>query len=159
MTYGPEERALLESQCLDLYDEIVTVGGFAPDDPRLDDASPQRPALDLLISLGLVRRDSELDRWVAEDPSAVQTHVVTPLSQEANRLLEESSQWSRTFASLGQSWRRGPVGVGQGGVTYLRDSAIGPYLTGLVNDVEKEILTAQPQTGRSEEHTSELQSH
>lgn len=148
MTYGPEQRALLETQCLEFYDALVAAGVLEDDDPRIAADAPLRPAFDLLVELGLVQRALDGEGWVPEDPATVQGQVVTPLSQEAHRLLEESTQWSRAFAGFGQAWRRGPSSAGRGPVTYLRGSAIGPYLTGVVNDVESEILTAQPQIGR-----------
>ena len=52
MTYGPEERALLETQCLEFYDELVTAGVLEDDDPRIADDAPLRPAFDLLVELG-----------------------------------------------------------------------------------------------------------
>ncbi len=98
--------------------------------------------------LGLVQLDEELDVYVPQDPGAVQSRVVTPLSQEGTRLLHESSQWATTFAQLNQTWRRSPGASSRGPVTYLRGDAIGPFLSGLVAEVEDEVLSAQPQTGR-----------
>lgn len=148
--FGPEQRRLLESESARLYETLVREGTFALDDERIADGTELLPAFALLVDIGLVQRDAAGERWVAEDPSSVQAHVVAPISQEGTRLLEESTQWAQAFGSLGQTWRRASTGgTGHGSITHLREEAIGPYLTGLVNDVEEEILTAQPQTGRN----------
>jgi hypothetical protein len=147
-TYGPDERELFESASATLYDEIVTAGGLAADDPRIADGGPQRRAFDLLVGLGLVQLDKATRTWLPEDPNSIQSRVVSPLSQEGAKLLEESSQWARAFGTLSQSYRRAPLSQSRGPFTYLHDEAIGPFLTGLVSEVEEEILTAQPQAGR-----------
>jgi hypothetical protein len=147
-SYGPSERELFETGSATLYDEIVAAGGIAADDARIADESPQRAAFDLLVDLGLVQLDKTTDTWLPEDPNGIQSRVVSPLSQEGAKLLEESSQWARAFGTLNQSWRRAPVAQSRGPFTYLHEQAIGPFLAGLVADVQEEILTAQPQTGR-----------
>ncbi|WP_244930822.1 LuxR family transcriptional regulator [Nocardioides sp. W7] len=145
---GPERRALFEAESTSLYDEALASGGLAATDERIVAGGAQHRAFGLLVELGLVRRDAESDTWVAEDPSTVQSRVVSPLTQEGSRLLEESSHWARTFAGLSTSWRRAPSTAGHGPFTYLRDEAIGPFLTSLVSEAEDEMLTAQPQAGR-----------
>jgi hypothetical protein len=147
-TYGPEHRALLESQAAPLYEAAVAEGGLRTDDPRLAEGAATRPAFDLLVELGLLHLDPEGASYLPEDPTSVQSRVVSPLSQDAGRLLEESSQWARAFGSLAQTWRRAPQSERGGPFTYLRDHAISTYLDGLVAEVETEILTAQPQAGR-----------
>ena len=150
MSYGPDDRALFESGAAALYDAITSAQGLAADSPRIADGGPDRPAHDLLVSLGLLQLDTTTDTWLPVDPSTVQSRVVSPLSTEATKLLEESSQWSRAFNGLTQSWRRSPLaqGQGQGPFTYLRDEAIGPYLSTLIAEAEFELITAQPQSGR-----------
>ncbi len=148
MSYGPEERALFQDGAATLYDEIVAAGGIAAADPRIAAEGPQRRAFDLLVGLGLVQLDRDADRWLPEDPGTVQSRVVSPLSQQATTLLEESSEWARAFAQLSQSWRRAPVSAERGPFTYLHLEAIGPFLAGLVAEAEDEMLTAQPQAGR-----------
>ena len=150
---GPESddadrRAIFEAESSPLYDEVLAAGGLPADDERIVEGGAQHRPFALLAELGLVRLDAETGTWVAEDPSTIQSRVVSPLSQEGARLLEESSQWARAFAGLSTSWRRSPQSAGQGPFTYLRDEAIGPFLTGLVAEAEEEMLTAQPQTGR-----------
>ncbi|WP_345453909.1 LuxR family transcriptional regulator [Nocardioides marinquilinus] len=148
MTHGPDERALFESQAADLYDAVLAAEGIATDDPRLADDAPERPAFDLLVDLGLVQLDAVSGTWMPEDPSTVQSRVVSPLSQQATQLLEESTHWARVFGSLSQSWRRSPMSEARGPFTYLHLGAIGPFLDGLVAEAEEEMLTAQPQSGR-----------
>jgi len=147
-SYGPDDRELFETASASLYDEIVAAGGLAAGDPRIADGAARRPAFDLLVELGLVQLDKSTGTWMPEDPNRIQSRVVSPLSQEGVKLLEESSHWARAFGTLNQSWRRSPGSQSEGPFTYLHDDAIGPYLTELVAEVEEEILTAQPQTGR-----------
>ncbi|WP_341924463.1 LuxR family transcriptional regulator [Nocardioides psychrotolerans] len=147
-SYGPDERALFESASARLFETIVGLGGIPTGDPRIAPGSEQRPAFDLLVELGLVLLDKETDTWVPEDPSSIQSRVVSPLSQEGARLLDESSHWARVFGGLTQTWRRSPMSAVRGPFTHIHDEAIGPFLTGLVSECEEELLTAQPQTGR-----------
>ncbi len=148
MTYGPDERALFNDAAVSLYDAIVMNEGLAATDPRIADGAADRPAFDLLVDLGLLQLDRESERWLPEDPNTVQSRVVSPLSQQAAQLLEESSQWSRAFGSLSQSWRRSPLAQARGPFTYVSGDAIGPFIAGLVAEAEEEMLTAQPQAGR-----------
>ncbi|WP_139979546.1 LuxR family transcriptional regulator [Nocardioides litoris] len=148
MTHGPDERALFADAGATLYDEAVAEEGIAEHDPRIADGGPEKRAFDLLVELGLLQLDRELGRWLPEDPATVQSRVVSPLSQQAAQLLEESTQWARTFGALSQSWRRSPMSQARGPFTYLRHGAIGPFLAGLVSECEEEMLTAQPQAGR-----------
>ncbi|MBS42493.1 MAG: LuxR family transcriptional regulator [Nocardioides sp.] len=147
-TYGPDERALFEEAGTRLYDDAVRAEGIRADDARIADGGPDRPAFDLLVRLGLLQLDKPSATWLPEDPSVVQSRVVTPLGHEGSRMLEESAQWARSFGVLGQAWRRSPMAQARGPFTYLHDEAIGPFLTGLVAEAEEEMLTAQPQTGR-----------
>ena len=103
-SYGPEHRALLESQAAPLYEAAVAEGGLRTDDPRLAEEAETCPAFDLLVELGLLHLDPEGASYLPEDPTSVQSRVVSPLSQDAGRLLEESSQWARAFGGLAQTW-------------------------------------------------------
>ena len=99
--------------------------------------------------MGLLIFDSEQDGWAPEDPTSVQSRVVSPLSQEAAKLLSESSQWSSAFSNLAQSWRRAPQSSARGPFTYLRGGAIiNSVLDQLLAECEEELLTAQPEAGR-----------
>jgi hypothetical protein len=147
-SYGPDERALFESEATALYEEAVTKQGLAASDPRLAPDGTHRRAFDLLLDLGLLTKDPGTDSYVPVDPSSVQSRVVSPLGQEGAKLLEESSQWARAFGSLTHSWRRSPESMA-GPFTEVHDEAISPFIAGLVSEAEEELLTAQPQTGRN----------
>ena len=146
--YGPEDRALFESEAALLYDEVLTAGSIAVDDPRIADHGERRPAFEQLRDLGLLQRSQDGDAWVPEDPATVQSRVVSPLSQEGARLLEESTHWARAFSGLSHAWRRSPLAESRGPFTYLQGPSINTFLEGLVAESEEEVLTAQPQTGR-----------
>lgn len=148
MAYGPDERALFTEGAATLYDEVVMSEGIAATDPRIAEGAPDRAAFDLLVELGLLLHDKDSERWLPEDPNTVQSRVVSPLSQQAAQLLDESAQWARGFGSLSQSWRRSPLSQARGPFTYLHTDAIGPFIAGLVSEAEEEMLTAQPQAGR-----------
>ena len=144
---GPEDRELFERAATPLYEDIVAAGGIDTHDARIARRGPDRAAFDLLRRLGLLTEEPGKARFVALDPSTVQSRVVSPLTQEGARLLEESSGWANAFAPLAQSWRRAPD-TSQGPFTILHASAIDPFIAGLVAECEEEMLTAQPQTGR-----------
>src|SRR4051794_4398784 len=146
--YGAEERALFEDDATKLYEEICQKGGIPASDYRIAEDGELRPAFDLLVEMGLLIFDSEQDGWAPEDPTTVQSRVVSPLSQEAAKLLSESSRWSSAFSNLSQSWRRAPQSSARGPFTYLRGTVIGAFLEQLVAECEEEMLTAQPQAGR-----------
>ena len=146
--YGPEERALFEDDATKIYEEICQRGGIASADYRIAEDGELRPAFELLTEMGLVSYDSEQDAWIADDPMSVQSRVVSPLSQQAAKLLAESSQWSSAFSNLAATWRRSPQAAVRGPFTYLRDAAIDAYLSQLLAECEDEMLTAQPQAGR-----------
>lgn len=143
------DRALFEAESLPLFETIVAARGISDDDERIAAEAPHRPAFDLLVRLGLVRHDEEKHAWVPEDPVAVQSRVVSPMSLEGTRLLDESSRWARNFLQATQAWRRSASTEDRGPFTYLHGYSIDPYLEGLVAECEVEILTAQPQTGRA----------
>lgn len=150
-SYGPDERALFEDDATKLYEEIAQSGGILASDHRIaEDGGEMRPAFDLLVEMGLIVFDTDADTWTPEDPSSVQSRIVTPLSREAAALLSESSQWASAFSNLTQSWRRSPNSTLRGPFTYLRRDAIEPFLVNLVSECEEEMLTAQPQTARGD---------
>ncbi len=148
--HEPERRDLFEAQAAPLYDEIVADGGIKVGDPRIAEDSPQREGFDILVELGLVQLDLPEQTWLPEDPTSVQSRVVTPLSQEGVQLLEESSRWAKSFGPLTHAWRRASFTQSRGPFTYLHGGeAIDAHLATLVAEAEEETLTAQPQTGRS----------
>jgi hypothetical protein len=148
-SYGPEERALFEDDATKLYEEICQ-RGIASTDYRIAEDGELRKAFDLLIEMGLLIFDSEQDAWTPEDPTSVQSRIVSPLSQEAAKLLSESSQWASAFSNLAQSWRRAPQSSARGPFTYLRNvELINSVLDQLLAECEEEMLTAQPEAGRN----------
>jgi hypothetical protein len=147
--YGPDERSLFEDDATKLYEEVCQKGQIAASDYRIAEDGELRTAFDLLVEMGLLIFDSEQDGWAPEDPTSVQSRIVSPLSQEAAKLLSESSQWSSAFSNLSQSWRRAPQSSARGQFTYLRGGAtINNVLDQLLAECEEEMLTAQPQAGR-----------
>jgi hypothetical protein len=147
--YGPDERSLFEDDATKLYEEVCQRGQIAASDYRIAEDGELRTAFDLLVEMGLLSFDSEQDGWAPEDPTSVQSRVVSPLSQEAAKLLSESSQWSSAFGNLAQSWRRSPQSSARGPFTYLRGGAtINNVLDQLLAECEEELLTAQPEAGR-----------
>src|SRR3954466_5664057 len=148
--YGPEERDLLEDDATQLYEEICQKGVISATDYRIAEDGDLRRAFDLLVEMGLVIFDSEQDQWGPEDPTSVQSRIVSPLSQEAAKLLSESSQWASAFSNLAQSWRRAPQSSARGPFTYLRSlELINSVLDQVVAECEEEIFTAQPEAGRN----------
>jgi len=145
------DRALIEGTGAELYEAALAEGGIANGDPRIAKKGTHRDAFDLLVSLGLLFHDEAGERWIAQDPSAVQSRVVAPMSVEGARLLEESSQWARTFATLAHVWRRAPQSDERGPFSYLRGYGIRDFIAGLMAECESELLTAQPQSGRDTE--------
>ena len=146
--FGPGDRAVFETDATALFEDAVAFGGLSSDDPRIHPRSALRPAFELLERVGLLALDEVSDRYVPVDPTTVQSRVVSPISQQGAELLAESSQWATAFAGLAQAWRRAP-GAERGPITEIRGTAIDPFLASLVGDAERELLTAQPQTGRN----------
>jgi sugar-specific transcriptional regulator TrmB len=147
---GADDRELFETAATALYEHIVASGGIDKGDHRIAKRGADRAAFDLLIEIGLLTQEPTTGRYVAIDPSTVQSRIVAPLSQEGARLLDESSSWANAFTPLAQAWRRAPD-TSSGPFTILHGSAIAPFIAGLVAEVEEEVLTAQPQTGRDPE--------
>ena len=147
-SFGPEERALFEGAGTALYEELVNSGGLPADDKRLLPGGELAAALDLLHEIGLVRLTADEKQWEAQDPTAAQSRVVSPLGTEGARLLSESSQWASAFGPLAHAWRRAPQATAAGPFMYLPRAEIDPFIAGLVADCEEEVLTAQPQAIR-----------
>jgi len=144
---GPEERELFESVASPLYEEAALSGGLKDSDPRLERGGELHQALELLLSLNLLVHDEPNHTYAPVDPSTVQSHVVSPLSQRGADLLNESSEWARAFGGLSQAWRRSPGAV-RGPISEFHNQAIGVFISGAVAEAEEELLTAQPQAGR-----------
>jgi sugar-specific transcriptional regulator TrmB len=146
---GPGDRALFEGAGMALYEELLESGGIIAGDPRIEPGGEQHAAFEQLRKMGLVRQDASGGTWIAEDPDLVHSRVVSPLSQQGARLLEESTRWAQDFSALSQAWRKSPSASERGPFTYLHGlETIAGFLHTVVPDAEEEVLTAQPQTGR-----------
>ncbi len=142
--YGPEKRKLLESAAGRVYNNAVAHGRLSVDDPQLREGGELRPALDLLVDIGLLIVDDPGAHYLPVDPSTVQPRVVVPLSRQGADLLNESASWAEAFADLGQTYRRANRSDGAP-ITEVRGlTQIGNYLQALVTDARSEILAAQP---------------
>ncbi len=146
MQQGTARRALLEGAAGEIFREAVTRGVLVTEDARFAPGHPDHEAVELLIDLGLLRRAE--GGWVAVDPAAIQSGVVAPMGRQAVDLLAESAAWADTFGSLGQAFRRTPVGVSP--IEEVRGLPhINRFLEAAVDDCETELLTAQPAGARS----------
>jgi hypothetical protein len=155
--YSSEDLALLESAGADLFRQAVSFGWLDAQDPRFSAGSKEKRALDLLLTIGLMRRDETGERILAVDPAAAHAQVVTPLSQVGNELLAESSQWAVAFTSLGQTFRSGSLSA-QSAVTEIHDfDKIGVWIEAALAECESELLTAQPSGKRPADTLAEAQ--
>jgi hypothetical protein len=142
--YGPDRRLLLETVGSDIYSKAVAHGYIPADDPRYAEGTELAAGLELLTDLGLLRYDESARRYYPIDPAAVQSHVVAPLSQQGNELLNESAQWADAFSALGQTFRASPQ-VTVSPITELHGiEKINSFIATIVNDCRVEMLTAQP---------------
>jgi hypothetical protein len=139
-------RALFETEAAELYERIVAEGGLAEGDSSIAEDGPAREAFELLDEVGLVAREE--GRWLPVDPAAVQSQIVAPLGQQGAELINESASWARAFNALSQSWRRSPAAI-RGPFTEVRGDQINPFIGAIVADAQEELITAQPQGGRS----------
>ncbi len=81
--YGPEQRELLETAAGRVYSNAVAHGHLLVDDPSLSDEA-LRPAIDLLLDIGLLSQDEEAGRYIPVDPAEIQSRVVVPLGQQGD---------------------------------------------------------------------------
>lgn len=144
--FTPETRATLEETGIKLFELIVEAGGISTVDPRITEGGEYEEAHRTLAALGLVRiPEDQPATWIAVDPSTVQAQVITPMSQEGARLIQESAQWSTDFTALRGAWRRSAPAEERGPFTYIHGPGISPFIASLVAECEEEMLTAQPQ--------------
>jgi hypothetical protein len=149
--YGPEERKLLETAAGRLYGNAVAHGQLAADDPRIADDGEWKPALDLLLDIGLLVPNDASTEFLPVDPSTVQNRVVVPLSRQGADLLHESAEWAESFAQLGQAFRRASRSD-VAPITELRGvPQIDDFLQAMISDARTELLTAQPYGRRPRE--------
>jgi hypothetical protein len=142
-SYGPEDRRLLETAAVQIFSDAVDRGSLAADDPHLG-AEGTKPALDLLLDLGLLRHDEDGNRYLPVDPASVQAQIVVPLGQRGADLLAESARWADAFSELGQVFRTSPQAA-VSPVTEIHGlDNIDAFIHAAVNDARSELLTAQP---------------
>jgi sugar-specific transcriptional regulator TrmB len=143
-SYGPDERHLLEASASRIYSNAVAHGSLRADDPRLGPDSEQRPALELLIDIGLLRLDEAKGMLFPVDPAAIQAQVVVPLGVQGAELLTESARWADTFSEFGQIFRTSPQAA-VSPITELHGlDNINNFIQAALNDARSELLTAQP---------------
>jgi len=151
-SYGPEDRHLLQSSASRIYANAVAHGSLRADDPRLAANSDLRPALDLLVEIGLLRHDEVKGLLFPVDPAAIQSQVVVPLGVQGAELLNESARWADAFSDLGQIFRTSP----QAAVSPITEihglDNINNFIHAAVNDSRQELLTAQPHGRRPREY-------
>jgi sugar-specific transcriptional regulator TrmB len=153
--YGPEERKLLETAAGRLYSNAVAHGQLAADDPRITEDGELKPALDLLLDIGLLVFNEVGKHYLPVDPSVVQNRVVVPLSREGAELMNESAEWAEAFSELGQTYRRATQSD-SAPITEIRGlEHIGRFLQALVSDSRTELLTAQPYGRRPAEELAQ----
>ena len=146
-TYGPDDRALFESQATELFEEVVTKGGLPTTDPRIAEGGELRAPSTCCSRWACCSATARATPSCPVDPSSVQSRVVSPLGQQGAKLLAESSQWARAFGTLGHAWRRSPQSA-RGPFTTSTARRSGRSSPGWSPRREDELLTAQPQTGR-----------
>ncbi len=142
--FGAEDRRLLETTAMRIWSNAVSHGSLRMDDPRLAQGTELKPALDLLVELGLLRPDEHAGAWLPVDPMEVQSRVVVPLGVRGAELLTESSRWAEAFGELGQMYRTSPQ-TSVSPITELHGlDNINNFIDAAVNDSRSELLTAQP---------------
>ena len=127
--YSADDRELFEGAGMALYEELLESGGIIAGDPRIEPGGELHRAFAQLRTMGLVRQDQSGGTWIAEDPDLVHSRVVSPLSQQGARLLEESTRWAQDFGALSQAWRKAPGAVRARAVHVpARRAAIGAFI-------------------------------
>lgn len=145
-TNGRERRELFETSGNRIYETVAARGGLPIDDTLFTEDAPAVAATRLLLEMGLLTEDG--DRYLVNDPHTVQASVVGPLGQQGASMIQAASDWSQVFAELGQAFRRSPA-TEDGPITRLTGDQIERFLADVVPHARTELLTAQPQTGRS----------
>lgn len=143
-SYGPEDRALLESAAARLYADAVAAGALRSDDARVTEDAELRTALDLLVEVGLLRVDGVRGLLHPVDPTSIQSQVVVPLGMRGAELLTEAARWADAFSELGQVYRTSPQAASSPITEIHGLDNINSFLHAAVNDSRQELLTAQP---------------
>jgi sugar-specific transcriptional regulator TrmB len=142
--YGAEERQLLETTAGRVYSNAVSHGHLDAADPRYAEGGELRPALDLLLDIGLLAVDEDNGHLVPVDPATIQSRIVVPLGEQGAELLTESARWAEAFTNLGRSYRKSPHRSDRP-ITEIRGGGnINNFLQAAVSDCRKELITAQP---------------
>ncbi|MGZ6882472.1 MAG: TrmB family transcriptional regulator sugar-binding domain-containing protein [Nocardioidaceae bacterium] len=127
-----------------MYSNAVAHGALSTQDPRLAEGTELWPAVKLLLDIGLLRHDTDAQRYLPVDPTLIQSQIVVPLSQQGSELLAESARWADLFSNLGQAFRTvaGPV---ENPITEIHGlENINNFLDSAIADARTELLTAQP---------------
>ena len=85
-SYGPERTAPAgDGSASDLRNAVAHGCAAQPTTRGCADGSDARPALDLLVDLGLLRDDRDARPALPVDPAAIQSQVVVPLAPAGRR--------------------------------------------------------------------------
>lgn len=141
---GPDQLDLVNGAAGELFEEIAARGGVPVDDPLVAEAPAE---VALLRRLGLLR-EQPAGHLTVVDPQMVQGSIVTPMGQRAAQAIGEASAWAQAFSHLAQAYRRFPR-TDDGPLTELHGDQLGAFLEQLLEGAREEVLTAQPQVGRS----------
>lgn len=142
--YGPEARDLLENVASRVYANALAHGSLRPDDPRFAEGGELRPALDLLVDIGLLRLDESRGALVPMDPATVQAQVVVPFAVQGAELVTEAARWTEAFSELGRVFRTSPRAA-VSPITEIHGlDNINNLIGAAINDCGQELLTAQP---------------
>lgn len=142
--YGAEQRTLLETTAVAIFERAATAGYLRASDISDD----EQVAFELLVDLGLLLQEAGSSTYAPVDPAIVQARVVGPLGQRGAVLLNEASQWARSFETVGRSYRR--AANESHPITELRGlDNINRFMDAALEDATSELLTAQPTVGRS----------
>jgi sugar-specific transcriptional regulator TrmB len=150
ISYGPDERQLLETVAGALYTRIVEIGWLDENDVSMTRNENARTARDLLISMGLLDHDEENGRYLPVDPASVQAQIVVPLGQRGAELLTESARWSDSFSSLARTYRQFSRAQPAATVELRGPERINRFIQTALADCRQELLTAQPDGRRPE---------
>jgi sugar-specific transcriptional regulator TrmB len=135
-----------------VYANAVAHGSLRSDDPSFADGGELRPALDLLVDIGLLRLDEGKGVLVPVDPATIQAQVVVPLGVQGAELLTESARWADAFSELGQIFRTSPRAAVSPITEIHGIENINNLIGAAINDSRQELLTAQPLGRRTANH-------
>lgn len=134
----------LSKQAELLYAELVRNGASA------QETAPSEELAELL-HLGLVSRHAQ-GSLVLHDPGAVGLELSQRLAAEVNALLQEAAVVQQSMAGIAEAFDEAQRGS-SGPVAYLRGlEAIDTSIAKAVENVEFEMLCAQPHGGRTQEN-------